>query len=482
MSEEEVKLLKEVIEVWEDINESKINSEVSEEWTKNKTKIHNVLLMAGVIWGSLLGYNWDSRANVSNSNWTSFSGAIDTNHTDKKIENKKMYDKSTFIRDFFKLYEGKTDVNNALFSQWDLEGLLLTYEKTKNLLWKSSREAVRLILKDMFISILKEWYQIDSYKDLDKLRSNIMFFSRWEIEIEYSDNMPKNVEFEEEIIIEWELKDWNILLIKQVSKLNFILKHIDTNYNVLKNEYIFDLLDAYYKDLPTGISDLSEELDQANSRANENFINLSSAKSELKAQEIVMSGLNLKIDNLKEKDKKALLDLKDKYEIILKKKKKEHLEEIDEINEKNNDNMLKLEDNITILNINNSTSRLALQVLIDNNENNTVNFNKKIDKLNESKIELKVSEVKLKDEVKNLKDEIKDLKYEIKDLKDELSIQDKKNGELVRTIKLNSLKKSNREKEYKKEIDSKELTIDNNIVLIETLTKKIKILEEKTKK
>ena len=482
MSEEEVKLIKEVIEVWEYINESKINSEVSEEWTKNKTKIHNVLLMAGVIWGSLLGYNWDSRANVSNSNWTSFSGAIDTNHTDKKIENKKMYDKSTFIRDFFKLYEGKTDVNNALFSQWDLEGLLLTYEKTKNLLWKSSREAVRLILKDMFISILKEWYQIDSYKDLDKLRSNIMFFSRWEIEIEYSDNMPKNVEFEEEIIIEWELKDWNILLIKQVSTLDSMLKHTDTNYNVLKNEYIFDLFDSYYKDLPTGISELSEELDQANSRANKNFVNLSSARSELKELGLIMSGLYLKIDNLKKKDKEDLLDLKDKYEIILKKNKKEYLKEIDKINEKNNDNVLKLEDNISILNIDNDSSKVALQVLIDKNKNNIVNFNEEINKLNESKIELKVSEVKLKDEVKNLKDEIKDLKYEIKDLKDELSIQDKKNGELVRTIKLNSLKKSNREKEYKKEIDSKELTIDNNIVLIETLTKKIKILEEKTKK
>ena len=473
MSQEVGDFVKEVIESKEVENKSKINNNISEEWSQNKTKIYKILLMAGVIGGSVLAYNWDSRANASNWNLTSLS----INHIDKK-----MYDKSTILRDFFKLYEGKTNLNNVLFSQWDLEWLLLTYEKTKDLLWKSSREAVRLILKDMFISILKEWYEIESYKDLDKLRSNIMLFSRWEIEIEYSDNMPKDVEFEEKIIVKWNLSSWNILLIEQASKIDSVLEYFDTSDNVLKSDNVFALLDAYYKDLPTGISELSKQLNRANSETINNFISLSSTRLELKVLGWIMSRLYLEIDSLKKESKEDLLDLKDKHKIILKKNKKKHLEEIWEINKENSDKVISLEDEITILNIDNETNNIVLQKTKDKIKRVTTDFNEEIDKLNESKIELKISKINLKDEIKDLKDEIKDLKDKNKDLKGELSIQDKENSKLVRTIKLNNLKDFNRKKKHNKEIGSKELIIENNIILIETQSKRIKRLEQKIKK
>lgn len=393
-----------------------------------------------------------------------FPSSIDTNSTNNKksLETEKIYDNLTIIYDLAKLFEEKWDLNKVLFSQEDLDNILVTYSKTKDNLWKNMLKVVHSILKNMIINILKEWYHITWWhKELDILKENITIFSGGEINIRYSQNMPKNPEFEGELTIKWDLDSNNTLTIKKATKIDTILEYFDTNDNILKYPRIFELFEAFYKDLPKWYIMLSDEANKSNLESMEYLAYLVEAKSKISTLETIINRLNEEKTVLRGTHKEEIQDLKDEHDIVLQKNKKNTTDEIERLNIRHYNETDELEKYIKIM-----TDELeSYKALIENWEKKfkeTVEeLYSKIKIVNNAKslLESKIDaqSTKIIDLTKTIKEE----KEEKKKIKEELSILENDQNTLLNTMGINKSQRITKIAKLKKELSAKKLSIKN---------------------
>jgi len=411
------------------------------------------------------------------------SSAIDGNNTKEILkgdyESVEKYDSLSIFRALGNLFENKTNLNEVLFSQGDLDNLLKIYEETKSTLWKHTLLVIHSILKDMIINTFKEWYHITNWSEqLEKLRNQITIFSWGSIEILYKD-MPENSEFwnDSNIIITWDLNWDNILEIRPVWQLDYWLEIFDTDDNKFNYPRMFELFEALTKDSKLWDVDLRNQANEATLRTIELKSLLVSANWKINNLLTRIDQLIKKINKLKNIHKEELLDVDEANDVNIKKLKEKHSLELEELlkSHKEEIDILKEAINGNIDNIN------SYKKLISWLEDRMSWSNKKSDEKYQQLIkesynkDTKIQD--LKDEVGDLTESLKNYTKNFKKLTDDYQESETILRTLLSTTNINRAKHLSVENTLKRSMEALKVekrSLSSKILELESIILKLK--------
>lgn len=385
------------------------------------------------------------------------------------------------------------------------------YDKYKELnLSPNVKLYLKSILLDIYIGILKSWYSIEWYEDLDRFVNIIGELSEWKISVSIWETMPQDSEFSNTITIYWELKSWNLLIEKKWFSIFSIWEKNKSNIEINFKTLIIALL----LDTPNTIEeaklkiwelnglylDLKEELRKSNSKIWELEYEIKKLEKdkeelrksfELKFEQITNDKINIiqrKIDEHKleiesltkihekqvSKLETRIWSLQQQIEELIKK----HEEEILSINATNTAEIKKLQDEF-------EERLLRLQESFNEERNN---FNIEIESLKKEKQNLLIlheaETSTLKDQIDELAQSNTSLLSKITELNNDI-INLKQSIEVLMSAK-ESLNKelTRKDEEYKKlqsqydELTSQINTIENaRLALIDQLQSNLSRLE-----
>lgn len=333
-------------------------------------------------------------------------------------------------------------------------------------------------LLQAFLNLIKDWYQINWYQDLDELIKIINSLSKNEIKIKTWKSIPQNSEFKDNFIIEWDLKGKELKLEVEWGFDKFVRWVSDSEIKMEVN--LSKMLDIYFDSLPDSLGaarDLNIKL-QSSLLESENKLNELETKN--KTQEFTIESLNLEIDklqkqyedtklglinkakeekeNAEKKHKSEIEDLKKKHQEELEKKsneitqknteieeiKKTHQKEIEDLKKKQQEELKRLEDK------NNEN-------LIKLNQENQIKTNEIQKKLDEANIELESLKLAHKNEINLLNSQIDNFKKEIE--KASVKITQLTNNITTLNLNIDNFKKEI--ENLKRDITSKKTQIDN---------------------
>ncbi len=118
------------------------------------------------------------------------------------------------------------------------------YSKSKSKLWPNIEESIRKFLFKTYTKLLRNWYKVHWYKELENIWNILKSLNKKEIDIKWWKNMPENPDFTEKVYIKLSI-DWD--------KYIFNKNRRNERAIILKQLDILDLLDQLYSDTPTSI-------------------------------------------------------------------------------------------------------------------------------------------------------------------------------------------------------------------------------------
>lgn len=225
---------------------NKLNSwnELNTQNSKNsKNRINKYVLAFSIAAATIVWFSSEKVSATRINNSLENSELSDRNSVTQLNDTKELIG---YIWNFFS--ESNIELNNIELNE--------LYEKyLSSNLWPNTRIYIKNLLLNAYIEILKSWYTVRWYKDLDELISKIDELSDWKIEIRYDKSMPENSEFKETINIEWEIIWDRINISKKWMRFWFTSSSNNLSLNIDNKQ----LLWIFLSDIPNS---LKESLDK----------------------------------------------------------------------------------------------------------------------------------------------------------------------------------------------------------------------------